>query len=68
MVSAGHNKLRNGQAVKIDSKPAPAERGAKSAKFTDLYIQRPVLLASVVSLLILVVGLRHDLAGSSTVP
>ena len=30
VVSAGHNKLRNGQAVKIDSKPAPAERGAKS--------------------------------------
>ena len=30
VVSAGHNKLRNGQAVKIDSKPPPAERGAKS--------------------------------------
>ena len=30
VVSAGHNKLRNGQAVKIDSKPAPAERGVKS--------------------------------------
>lgn len=30
VVSAGHNKLRNGQAVIIDSKPAPAERGASS--------------------------------------
>ncbi len=30
VVSAGHNKLRNGQAVIIDSKPAPAARGAKS--------------------------------------
>ena len=30
VVSAGHNKLRNGQAVVIDSKPAPAERGASS--------------------------------------
>lgn len=27
VVSAGHNKLRNGQAVVIDTKPAPAERG-----------------------------------------
>jgi hypothetical protein len=26
VVSAGHNKLRNGQAVVIDSKPAPAQR------------------------------------------
>jgi membrane fusion protein (multidrug efflux system) len=30
VVSAGHNKLRNGQVVIIDSKPAPAARGAKS--------------------------------------
>jgi len=29
VVSAGHNKLRNGQAVAIDSKPAPAARGIK---------------------------------------
>ncbi|HOP17067.1 MAG: efflux RND transporter periplasmic adaptor subunit [Chromatiaceae bacterium] len=28
VVSAGHNKLRNGQAVAIDSRPAPAEREA----------------------------------------
>ena len=26
VVSAGHNKLRNGQAVVIDTEPAPAER------------------------------------------
>jgi membrane fusion protein (multidrug efflux system) len=26
VVSAGHNKLRNGQAVKIDDQPAPGER------------------------------------------
>ncbi len=30
VVSAGHNKLRNGQAVMIDSKPAPAERDKKA--------------------------------------
>ena len=29
VVSAGHNKLRNGQAVVIDSKSAPAARDAK---------------------------------------
>ena len=29
VVSAGHNKLRNGQAVVIDAKPAPAERAAE---------------------------------------
>jgi membrane fusion protein (multidrug efflux system) len=29
VVSAGHNKLRNGQAVNIDDQPAPAARGAK---------------------------------------
>ena len=27
VVSAGHNKLRNGQAVVIDQQPAPSERG-----------------------------------------
>jgi membrane fusion protein (multidrug efflux system) len=31
VVSAGHNKLRNGQAVVIDSKPAPAQRVAEKA-------------------------------------
>jgi len=31
VVSAGHNKLRSGQAVAIDSKPAPAQRGAGKA-------------------------------------
>ena len=31
VVSAGHNKLRNGQAVTIDSKPAPAQRVAGRA-------------------------------------
>jgi len=30
VVSAGHNKLRNGQTVVIDSKPAPAARDTKS--------------------------------------
>jgi len=28
VVSAGHNKLRNGQAVVIDALPAPAQRGS----------------------------------------
>ncbi|MCB1791808.1 MAG: efflux RND transporter periplasmic adaptor subunit [Gammaproteobacteria bacterium] len=28
VVSAGHNKLRNGQAVTVDAKPAPGERTA----------------------------------------
>ncbi|MCB1775342.1 MAG: efflux RND transporter periplasmic adaptor subunit [Gammaproteobacteria bacterium] len=30
VVSAGHNKLRNGQAVVIDDRPAPAERPAST--------------------------------------
>jgi membrane fusion protein (multidrug efflux system) len=29
VVSAGHNKLRNGQAVSIDAQPAPGERAAQ---------------------------------------
>jgi len=29
VVSAGHNKLRSGQAVAVDSKPAPADRDAR---------------------------------------
>ena len=32
VVSAGHNKLRNGQAVVIDDKPAPVERYAAQAR------------------------------------
>ena len=28
VVSAGHNKLRNGQAVVVDERPAPAQRAA----------------------------------------
>ena len=31
VVSAGHNKLRSGQAVTIDAKPAPAERAPATA-------------------------------------
>lgn len=30
VVSAGHNKLRNGQAVVLDAKPAPGERAPQS--------------------------------------
>ena len=29
VVSAGHNKLRNGQAVVVDDRPAPGERAAQ---------------------------------------
>ena len=32
VVSAGHNKLRNGQAVRIDDKPAPGERVTATAQ------------------------------------
>ena len=34
IVSAGHNKLRNGQTVAIDSQPAPAERDAGAGPST----------------------------------
>ena len=34
VVSAGHNKLRNGQAVAIDNQPAPAERDAGAGPST----------------------------------
>ena len=34
VVSAGHNKLRNGQTVAIDSQPAPAERDAGAGPST----------------------------------
>ena len=71
VVTAGQIKLRNGAPVIVNNArpadatiPTPTDRGPTESaskdsrmKFTDLFIRRPVL-ASVVSLLILVIGLR----------
>ena len=62
MVLAGQVKLRNGQQVQIDNDVIPAANGKIGPmSFTDIFIRRPVL-ASVVSLLILLVGLRSVLS------
>ncbi len=66
VVTAGQMKLHNGSPVTIDNKrAADVRRCARThrsltsgiMKLTDIFIRRPVL-ASVVSLLILVLGLR----------
>ena len=66
IVTAGQIKLHNGSPVLIDNSITPTADAAPSSArsiggrvmhFTDIFIRRPVL-ASVVSLLILVLGLR----------
>ncbi len=66
IVTAGQIKLHNGSTVLIDNSVTPTADAAPTSRsidrratmhFTDIFIRRPVL-ASVVSLLILVLGLR----------
>ena len=65
VVTSGQVKLKNGTPVVIDNKVQPANSPTRRRKkteaptmnFTDIFIRRPVL-ATVVSLLILVLGLR----------
>ena len=66
VVTAGQMKLRNGSPVTINNSVQPASDAAAGThrpltdgnmNLTDIFIRRPVL-ASVVSLLILVLGLR----------
>ena len=70
VVTSGQMKLRNGSPIKIDNtvqpsndpNPTPVRAiGAPEMNFTDIFVRRPVL-ATVLSLMILVLGLR---AGAS---
>ena len=77
VVTSGQIKLRNGRpivdqtmTIQPSERPEPEAAGAVDAmKFTDIFIRRPVL-ATVVSLMILVLGLRalHGAAGPASIP
>jgi len=65
VVSSGQNKLKNGTPVVVDNSVQPANNRRRRRRksevarmnFTDIFIRRPVL-AMVVSMLIVVLGLR----------
>ena len=63
VVAAGQVKVQNGAQVAISNSPAPqpphtaADAKLRTMSFTDIFIRRPVL-ALVVSLLILLIGLK----------
>ena len=64
VVASGQIKLQNGAPVTVTAEaaltpaaPPNGAAGGRGMKFTDLFVRRPVL-AAVVSLLILLIGLR----------